>query len=114
MSIQRENLWLLLSFFPLFMFAGGHLTYRLPTLISFELVLKFCICLLLHIELKNLALIDFLMDELLSVFARQLVFGDVGKLLMHDHCLLPLSVKDRSAFCYLSKASHYRGMNKPD
>lgn len=88
-------------------------TEGLALFVSFELFLDLWVG-LVHVIGEDFRFIDLLMNKFLSIFARQLVFRDVSKFLIHDGSLLTLSVKNRSAFRNLAEASHYSCMDKTD
>jgi len=54
------------------------------------------------------------MDELLRVFARQLIFRNICELLVHNGCLLPLAVKNRGPFGNLAKTTYDGCVDKPN
>lgn len=92
-----------------------HMGHGLPSLGALEFLLKFgVVSLLLYEELHDLRLVDLLVDELLSILARELVLGDVRELLVHDGGLLALGIEDGGALRDLPQAPDDRGMDEAD
>lgn len=80
-KVVQVELWLVQCL--LFDLTRCHLTHGLTSLVALKLFFKLGISLLLHVKFHNLILIDLLMNELLSITTRELVFGNVSEFLMH-------------------------------
>lgn len=87
-----------LNYLPFLSFKISH---GLASLVFFESVLNFWVS-LLHIELKNLILVNFLLDDLLSISARELILGDKIEFVMHYCSLFTLTIKYLSSLRNLS------------